>query len=183
MNTYDQTKCDEIERLKESQGLKDHVHIAACPSCGTLVQAVDEFDGSNIKIKYRLITTTPAKPSLGRRIYRGALWLVVTAAIVAAMWLGIHGTKPAWNVFVFLQWLNTMIWIMLYSARNEKKFFSDFPAQSFPAWVYSVSDLAIALVLAAFGHFVYASFSIIQMLCEQSFYDARAKGQEPKAKS
>jgi hypothetical protein len=131
-----------------------------------------------ILLESLLVGETPAKPSLGKRTYCGARWLAATAAIIAAMWLGVHGTKPAWNVFVFLQWLNTLIWIMLYSARNEKKFFSDFPSQSFPAWFYSVSDLAIALVLAAFGHFVYASFSVVQMLCEQGFYADRAKGQQ-----
>jgi hypothetical protein len=151
-----------------------------------------KWDGETVEhiIRHELeraeLASQSDKPGIASRIFRALRFVLVTALVAGAMWLGVHGNKTAWNLFVFIQWLSTLIWVMLYTARNDKKYFQDFPRRVFPSSVYSSSDLLIACVVAAFGHFFYASLSIVQLLSEQAFYaerEARASGQKPEAKS
>ncbi len=93
--------------------------------------------------------------------------------MVVALWMGIHGNKAAWNLFVFFQWLTLLIWLMLFSARHEENCFKELPPQAVPARLASFSDLILAALLAASGHFFYASCRILELFAQAGFYSAR----------
>jgi hypothetical protein len=77
----------------------------------------------------------------------------------------------AFNLWVFLTWCFTLIWGFIALSRMGYRALGQedqFPpvGRSVPAWVSIISDVGIACVAAAFGHWFYAVLLIVQTLLE-----------------
>jgi hypothetical protein len=164
--------------MKDTQNT---ICVTGCPSCGALVQAIDEFDGKEIKVRYRLLAVTK-KPSRGKRVFRAIKSIVIIAVCGGLMWVGVNGNHKAWNLFVFTQWLITLLLLLLYAAKDDPRAgtLENIGAPALPIWMLRLSDFLTACFLAAFGHFFYASLSIGQLFLESAVYaKSKPNGQEP----
>jgi hypothetical protein len=126
------------------------------------------------------------KQSIGNKIFRVIRFFVMNGLIFFCAWRGVHADKMAWNVFVFVQWLSTLVWLFAYCSKDNPTFMKTDPTQRpvLPDWYPALFDFVMSLTLAAFGHFFYACLSVFQLLCESAYWQAyrlKANGQEPKA--
>lgn len=86
------------------------------------------------------------------------------------LWAGLWQHQGwAWNVFRFLMWGFTLLWLMaVISVAQTKKKIAEKRALGsvFPA----LSDLGVAIVLSAYAHYWYATLAILQLLIEPSLF-------------
>lgn len=82
---------------------------------------------------------------------------------------GIYGTfggvKWAWNIFAFLFWAQVVIATLVICSEDAKAEIRKVP-KVIPGPISYIADFAVAVGLAAFGHFAMAGFWLWSMLCE-----------------
>lgn len=94
---------------------------------------------------------------------------------VGLAWHGIHGNHYAWNVYVFLAWMSTVAWLLVLICRC-------IGAEKLPARgkvqdnISCLTDLTLAVMLSAFGHFGYAAMQVLQQGIEQNVYTKTQNG-------
>jgi hypothetical protein len=99
------------------------------------------------------------------------LWLLLTGAQWWLLALSLHGAAWAWNLFRFLMWTFTaldalLIPVLLLALVLEVKNPKPVPGRTVPWWVNAGSDVAVGLVLAAHGLFLYAGLALAQVALE-----------------
>jgi hypothetical protein len=89
------------------------------------------------------------------------------ALLFVALW---QNRAWAWNCFVFLMWFSTVAAVFIAISRAKGHDFGKRPlGRGLPAF----SDFVIALILASFGHFWYATLAIVQLSCEWAAFEPK----------
>lgn len=108
------------------------------------------------------------------KFWRVTKWLAVNAGMAFALAFGVQGHPHAWNIFVFVQWFTTIAVALIFYCKSAP-FMKDFPDRTVPSWIDFLYDVGIALTLAAFAHFGYASMSLIQFYLMNVVYSNAEK--------
>ena len=95
-------------------------------------------------------------------------WATAQAAVFGLAWAGMHGTIWAWNIYIFFAWIFTVFYILAAMGANTEAIKSQH--RKVPLWLSCATDMVLAGMLSAFGHFGYAILKIIEQMGEQVMY-------------
>ena len=76
-------------------------------------------------------------------------------------------TQWGWNIFRFVEWTMTILYIFAILGKSKQK---QKISRSVPAIISLIYDFSLAIALAGFGHFGYASLVIVQQLLKVAFF-------------
>lgn len=102
-----------------------------------------------------------------KRVGRGALGLVLIACQWGLAWYGLRGLAWCWNLYRFALWFFFVMSLFLIKADPEKL---REEGRAVPTWFCLVSDVALACLIAAQGHFFYAALTLLQGLIEAAVF-------------
>lgn len=100
-----------------------------------------------------------------------SVWAIMQSATAYAAYQGVHGHAIWWNLYRFGAWLMPILWfssMLGLSMANGQTL--EKSRRVAPLWLSCLSDLAIGLVCAAYGHFFYAALKVVEQFLEQTTY-------------
>jgi hypothetical protein len=76
----------------------------------------------------------------------------------------------AFNTFKFFTWFLVIMWTIIFlgTALDDKHI--PMEERGFPGIISSLTDITLALIVAAFGHWFYAALIVYQQFCEVGVY-------------
>jgi hypothetical protein len=100
--------------------------------------------------------------------------IATCAAGTAVAWYGVHGNVMAFNVYRFVTCLSLVLGLLCAVGRHGLT-----PAQrtrpKIANAVAIATDVSVAFLMAAFGHFVFAVIQIVQIPVEQYIFSPDTK--------
>lgn len=107
-------------------------------------------------------------------------WVLAQVAIIGIVWGGVHGSTIDWNIYKFLAWFATILYCFIDLAKvlNPTQTNKSIPTRKIPIGLSFGSDFAIAIILAAFGHWFYATLKVIEQFAEQFLLDKESGPQK-----
>jgi hypothetical protein len=93
----------------------------------------------------------------------------MVACAVAGLFYGVEWAK---NIALFLMWVSTVMLTLAAFNKDAKQQMHD-KGRTTPRWFSVGSDLALMVVFASAGHFLYATMSVWQISCEASIFDKK----------
>lgn len=104
---------------------------------------------------------------MSKKIYAVSVNIATIACAVAGLF---HAVVWAWNITAFVMWLSTVA-LTLCMFNEKSKLELRRKGRNIPKWFSIATDLVLALLFAATGHFGYAAMSAWQIGCEAAIFE------------
>jgi hypothetical protein len=108
-----------------------------------------------------------------KKVGRFLIWVAAQSINYILVYQGLHEHHPmAFNVFKFLCWVFIALYMLgLVAEANDPTMQGRLiKNRSVPGWLSVVSDLGIAIFLAAYGHWFYAGLVMFQQSLEIALF-------------
>jgi hypothetical protein len=116
------------------------------------------------------------KEVLVKKLLHFVFWAAAQGGIAILAWNGVHGSVAQFNIYKFLAWFITSTYFLLLVAKavDPIEMNKNIPDKKIPVWLSFLSDLGIAIILAAFGHWFYAGLKMAEQYFEQFVLDKKS---------
>lgn len=104
---------------------------------------------------------------------RRNLFAVLSIAVQAAILIsGLTGHEHMWNLYRFFAWCFPMYYFVLVSMKVKGEPIEGLYSVGYPkvGYVAAFTDMGSMCLLAAFGHFGYATLKLLELLLEQFLF-------------